>query len=360
MKHILITVLTIILLSLPLTHTNAANEIKVGHLLPLSGSAAAPIGQDMLMGVKLAIKQVNEEGGIKSLGGATIKLITLDTHGDPQNGMTMAERLITVEKVPVIMGAFQSSVTFPATAVAEKYKIPWVVDLAAKAEITERGFKYVFRPSQCPSSGNAESVIDFAKWIVEKTKKSPKTLAIIYENTDWGQDLAKTIRKRAPEIGTKIVLDEPYPPNSPSLTPLATKFKGANADVVSITSYTADAILIHQLIEKLKIDAMGIIGSAAGQADRTFIPSVGIKGTNYIYTTNGWGGYDACVKTPWAKKLWNDFKQMTGGKEMTEFSVLAYGATKVLLEALEQAKAADPESIRNALAKIKINISSHT
>jgi branched-chain amino acid transport system substrate-binding protein len=353
MKKTLVVLMAIFFVSIGLNKGYAVTEIKIGHLLPLSGHAAAPIGQEMLAATQLAIKHVNDSGGIKSLGGATIKLVTMDTHGDPQIGMTLTERLINVEKVSAIIGAYQSAVTFPSTAVAEKYKIPWVVDLAAKAEITERGFKYVFRPSQCASAGNADSTIEFLKWIGEKTGKPAKTMAMIYENTDWGQDLAKTLRRRAPEIKVKIILDEPYPPNSANLMPLAVKIKGVNADVVSITGYTVDDIAICQLIERMRIEPMAVIWSGAGSLDQSFIPSIGFRGTNYQYTADGWGGYEACVKTPWAKKVWNDFKQMTG-KNMSELSVDAYVAARVLAEALEKAKSTDPEAIRNALSQIKI------
>jgi len=353
MKKTLVVLLAIFFVAISLNEGYAVTEIKIGHLLPLSGSAAAPIGQEMLAATQLAINHVNDNGGIKSLGGAKIKLVTVDTQGDPQIGMTQTERLINVEKVSAIIGAYQSAVTFPSTAVAEKYRIPWVVDLAAKAEITERGFKYVFRPAQCPSSGNADSTIEFLKWIGGKTGKPAKTMAMIYENTDWGQDLAKTLRRRAPEIKVKIILDEPYPPNSGNLMPLAVKIKGVNADVISITGYTVDDISICQLIERMRIEPMAVIWSGAGSLDQTFIPSIGYRGTNYQYTADGWGGYDACVKTPWAKKVWDDFKQMTG-KNMSELSVDAYVAARVLTAALEKAKSTDPEAIRDALSQIKI------
>ena len=333
---------------------SAVSKIKVGYLIPLSGTAAAPIGQDMSKGTRLAVKHINESGGIKSMGGAQIELIEVDTHGDPKVGMTEAERLINVEKVPVIIGAYQSAVTFPSTAVAEKYKIPWIVDLAAKAEITERGYKYVFRATQIPSSGNADSVVDFVKWISESTGKKPKKLAFVYENTDWGQDLAKTLRTRFPkEMGMEIVLDESYPPNSPDLRPLVVKIKGRQADLISVTGYTADAIQIHKLFAQLQVDATGIIGSAAGQADRTFVPAVGIKETNYTFTTNGWAGYESCITTPFAKRYWDEFNA-TYKYEPTEFTVCAYGAVWFLKDALERAKKAEPEALREALAKTEI------
>ena len=78
----------------------AAEKVKVGYLIPLSGTAASSIGQDMSRGTHLAIKHINESGGIKSLGGAQLELVEIDTHGDPKVGMTEAERLIKLTKQP--------------------------------------------------------------------------------------------------------------------------------------------------------------------------------------------------------------------------------------------------------------------
>ena len=331
----------------------AADAVKVGYLIPLSGSAAASIGQEMSRATHLAVKHINDAGGIKSMGGAQLQLVEVDTRGDPKVGITEAERLITVEKVPVLVGAFQSNVTFPATAVAEKYQVPWIVDLAAKADIMERGFKYVFRPTQIPASGNAESVVDFVAWAGEKSGKKPKTAAIVFENTDWGQDLARTMRTRFKEKGIDVVFDESYPPNSPNLRPLIVKLKGAKADVISVTSYTGDAIQLQKLIAQMQVDSMAVVGSAAGHVDRSFVPTVGVKGTDYTFTTAGWAGYQSAITTPFAKRFWDDYVADTKN-EPTELSTSAYAVAWILKDALERAGKAEPAAIRDALAKTQI------
>lgn len=328
---------------------SAAEAVKIGYLIPLSGTAAASIGQEMSHATHLAVKHINETGGIASLGGAQIELVEVDTRGDAQVAITEAERLINVENVSAIIGAFQSSVTFPASAVAEKYQVPWVVDLSAKAEITERGFKYVFRPTQIPSSGNAASAAEFIGWVGEATGVKPKTAAIVYENTDWGQDLANTMRKMLGDMNIEIVFDESYPPNSPNLRPLVVKLKGAKPDVISMTSYTGDAIQLQKLIAQLRVDTMGIVGSAAGHVDRTFIPTVGVKETNHVLTTNGWAGYDSAITTPFAKKFWDEYVA-AHKSDPTEFGVTSYADVWILKDALERAGSADPKAIRDALA----------
>lgn len=331
----------------------AADPVRIGYLIPLSGSAAASIGKDMSRATHLAIKHINESGGIKSMGGAKLELVEVDTRGDPKVAITETERLITREKTPVLLGAFQSGVTFPATAVAEKYSVPWVVDLAAKADITERGFKYVFRATQVPASANADSMADFVLYANKTTGKPAKTVALLYENTDWGQDMANTLRAKFKAAGMEIVLDEGYPPNSPDLRPLVLKVKGRKPDVVTVTSYAADAVQLHKLLAQMQVNAMGFIGSAGGQIDSQFIPLVGKGVTNQVFTTNGWAGYESSITTPFAKKFWDEF--VAAHKvEPNELSVSAYGAAWVIKDALERAGKAEPQAIRDALAKTKI------
>lgn len=331
----------------------AADPVRIGYLIPLSGSAAASIGKDMSRATHLAVKHINEAGGIKSMAGAKLELVEVDTRGDPKVAITETERLITREKTPVLLGAFQSGVTFPATAVAEKYSVPWVVDLAAKADITERGFKYVFRPTQVPASGNAESMADFVIHQNKTSGKPAKTVAMVYENTDWGQDMANTLRAKFKAAGMEVVLDEGYPPNSPDLRPLVLKIKGRKPDVVTVTSYAADAVQLHKLLAQMQVNAMGYIGSAAGQIDSQFIPLVGKNIANQVFTTNGWAGYESSITTPFAKKFWDEFVG-THKVEPNELSVSAYAAAWVIKDALERAGKAEPQAIRDALAKTRI------
>ena len=136
----------------------AAEPIKVGVILPLSGPTAT-IGQYAREGIEFIVDRVNANGGIKSLGGAKIVLVIADSRGQPETGMSEAERLILREKVVALMGCFQSGVTLTATTVAEKYGVPFVVVLATADQITERGYKLSFGRTAPPASTNYFSLI---------------------------------------------------------------------------------------------------------------------------------------------------------------------------------------------------------
>lgn len=322
-------------------------EVKIGVLLPLSGPVA-PIGVTNKRGHELAVEEINAAGGIKSLGGAKLKLVFADSQGDPKIGMSEAERLIKTENVSIMTGAYQSSVTYPSTQVAEKYKIPYVVPVAVKDEITERGFKYIFR--LCPkASWYSRDQVRFAKEMGEKTGHFPKRVALVYENTDWGQSAAAGWKKYVPEAGMEIVLDAPYPASSSDLTPVVLKIKKANPDLILFTSYTSDAILLTNTIAEMKINAMGMIGGGGGHADPEYLKNTG-KNSEYHFDLTEWS---TDLGKPYVKEVNAKFKEKYG-VDMNGESAETYAATYVIADALERAGSTDPEKIRQALAETKI------
>jgi branched-chain amino acid transport system substrate-binding protein len=231
----------------------AAEDVKVGEVLPLSG-AVAPQGSQLKAGSEIAADEINAAGGIKSMGGAKIKLVFGDSKSTPDGGAAETERLCTLEKVSIILGAFQSGVTFPASEVAERYKTPWMVNVAVKDEITERGFKYVFRDFN-KASYDLKEMLAAAELFAEETKKKAKTIALLYEGTDWGRSSAQFAKKFWPEKGYKVILDESYPQNISDFTPQILKIKAAKPDLLIIAMYTPDHILFskQQMEQKLYV-----------------------------------------------------------------------------------------------------------
>lgn len=318
-------------------------EVKVGMLLPLSGGAA-PVGEQTRAAADFAAARINDAGGIKSLGGAKLKLIYADSKGDQQVGVSETERLITQEKVSVVMGAYQSAVTMTSSQAAERLKVPYINPIAVADGITERGFKNIFRIT-AKASTKAKVHMDFLPFIAKQTGKEIKNVAFIYENTDWGQSTAKAWKEGAPKLGYKVVLDEAYTNNMQDATPIATKIKGLAPDVVLLVSYTGDAIQLVNAMAKLRVDALAIMGAAGGYADPKFLPGVGKNG-DMLYDIAAWS---PDIEKPAAKKINDEFKAKHNydlNGEMVDQVLGMY----VLADALERAKSVDPAAIRDALA----------
>jgi len=176
-------------------------EVKIGAIYPLSGQVAKS-GEDTLNAIRLAVAIVNGKfdlalplartEGLPRLGGAKVRLVASDHQGSPEIGAAEAERLITREKVVALIGAFHSSVAATSSQVAERYGVPYITGESEATNLTERGFKWFFRTT--PSSAvQAKDYFEFLADLVKQGRAKVKTIAIIHENTLWGEEFAKSV-----------------------------------------------------------------------------------------------------------------------------------------------------------------------
>ncbi len=191
--------------------------IKIGAIYPLSGNLATT-GLDCKRGVEMAVEIINgkydlslplaKTEGIPNLGGAKIEVVFGDSKGDPKNGMAEAERLVTQEKVVAVIGAYQSAVTKTASQATERLKIPFVNSDSTSPTLTERGFKYFFRP-ECTDTIFAKNQFEFLDDMKKKAGTKLETVALLFENTEWGANVGKEEQKYAKEFKYKAVADIP-------------------------------------------------------------------------------------------------------------------------------------------------------
>jgi branched-chain amino acid transport system substrate-binding protein len=321
----------------------AETVVKIGNVEPLSGPSAS-VGQQGKNAREMAVEEINAAGGIKSLGGAKLELIYADSKSDPNVGVTETERLINTDKVNIVTGCWNSGVTYPSTAVAERYGVPFVVPVSVRDTITERGFKYVFRIAAKDSWWTRDQ-FTFLKDMKAEFGTELKTIAFVYENGDWGTGFAAQWKKLAEEAGFTIVLDEPYPSTATDLTPVANKIRRAKPDVLLLTSNAADAVLITNTLADYKVTPKVVIGSGGGHADPTFLS--GTSGNaRYMFDIVEW---ETDVNKPGAKETNAKFKAKYGAN-LTGEAVDAYVAMYVIADALERAASLEPAKIRDALA----------
>jgi len=325
-----------------------AKEIKIGTILPLSGSAA-PLGKIGQQARDMAIEEINAAGGIKSLGGAKIKMIYADSKGDPATGVAEAERLITMEEVALLTGCYQSGVAMPSTEVAERYKVPYFVDVPSEDKITERGFKYIFRLAEKTSWRNRDQT-RFITEMAETYGTPVKTVGLIYENTAWGQGAVTAWEKYLPEAGLQIVMKEPYPTNSSDLTPVVLKAKQIKPDIIMMVSYVSDAALLTKTFAEHQVKPLAFIGTSGGFADPTYYDLAG-NASEFYFDISTW---EPDVNRPSSEEVNQKFKEKYG-YAMNAEAVKAYVGMYIIADALERAGSTDREEIREALAATDIN-----
>jgi len=314
----------------------AADTIKVGVLLPLTGSQAK-FGEIEKRSYEMAAEEINAKGGIK---GMKIELLFEDDTGKPDVGRSGVEKLISREKVPVITGGYSSSVTAAAAPVAQQFKVPFVICTGSADDITEKGYDYVFRINP-PASEYPKSVETFLKEVATDVK----TAALLYENSAFGQSSSKSFEEDAKASGLKIVVKEGYQAGAIDFKPILTKVKAANPDMIYMVSYVMDASLLMRQSKELRINPKMFVGGGAGFTLPEFAKSAGDAGEG-VFSATLW------VETlpfPGAKDYFNNFKKKFGYE--TEYhGAEAYAAMYVVADALKRAKGITPKDVRDALA----------
>ena len=339
--------------SLAAPHVRAQdNEVRVGVLSPMTGPAArfGAIHQSTLT---LAIEDVNGAGGIKALGGAKIRLLFGDTRGEADMGVTETERLITREKVHALIGAFQSGVGLPSTAVAERYEIPWL-NFGTVDRITQRGFKYTFRP-HVNDTLKARALVGGIMGIA-KPNGGIKTGVILSENTEWGKSVGEKQKAFLEAAGVEIKLVEHYPYAAPDLTSMVIKARALRPDLVLANSYLGDALLITRLMGEMRFRPTVYAAGGGGHLQPDFLKGAGPLAEGIICAT----AWDAALgrRVPWIKEV-NDRHIARAGVPMTEDAACYYQNFYVLVDALERGGTLDNKKLRDAIAATDITDPNH-
>ena len=334
---------------------NAAGTVKIGIIWPLTGNAAAA-GQASKAAAEVAADIVNNAhpefgdfplakgAGLPNMGGAKLELIFVDHQGNPSLAQQLATRLITQDKIDVLMGAYQSSCSFTATAVAERYGIPFMVGESAALNITSRGFKWVFRGTPIASDYARTYMRFFAD--MKKAGKKVDTIAVVNENTDYGTSVADAIVDEAKKANVPVAIHIPYIASSTDVSAQVLQLKEKQPDVVIFISYTADAILYMKTMKNLDYKPPMVIGDDTGFSDPSFIPAVYDVAQGAMNRSAWVIGKPGSV----TYKINEMFKAKTG-RDLDDTSARNMQSFFALADALNRAGSTDPEKIRVALTE---------
>jgi branched-chain amino acid transport system substrate-binding protein len=332
-----------------------AANVKIGVLFPLTGNAGAA-GQASKAAVEVAAEIINgkhpelsniplaAEEGLPGLGGAKLELIFVDHQGNPSVAQQQALRLVSQDKVNVLFGAYQSSCSLTATAVGERYGIPFVVGDSAALNVTGRGFKWLYRVTPIATDFAAAYMRFFAD--MKKQGKTVNSIAIVNENTDYGTSVADAVDEAAKKAGITVALRVPYSANATDVGPQVLQLKDKNPDVVIFISYTSDSILYVKTMRNLDYLPPMVIGDDSGFSDPSFIPAV----SDIAQGAMNRSSWDAGKPGSTTYKINEMYKAKTG-RDLDDTSARNMQAMLVLGEALNRAGSTDPEKIREALAK---------
>jgi branched-chain amino acid transport system substrate-binding protein len=328
----------------------AASEIVIANLHPVTGFVAVD-GKVATAGCMTAVDEINEAGGIRSLGGAKLRLISADTQGKNDIASVETQRVIQGGAVAIV-GSYLSSTTRITTQVAEQHRVPHVADEGVADEILQRGFKYTFRIAPSSTALGALSAANMAL-LMKSAGLSGLSVAYMHEDSAFGASMGRSFPEAAKKNGIDVRTVLSYAATSTDLSVEVSKLIATGADVIAASTYYGDGLLIAKIIQqrKPKIKAFVGVGSAA-YANPTFVKDLGAASEGYFNNIMHWN-----PNAPALRAVLTRFAKFGEGLAFTHQGAYAYTAVKVLADAIERAKSTERDAIREALAKT--NFSNH-
>ncbi len=318
------------------------NALKVGVILPRSGYLAG-IGQDCQRGVDIA-------GGIlKDLGYPDLEIMNGDTESSVDTARSRAEQLIG-DGAQLLVGAFDSGQSSAIAQVAEQKGIPFVINIAAAPDITEQGYKFVFRnfPIAPRILGDA---FGNQLELFSITGASPKSAVFLHVNDTFGTAMAGGIGKVAPkfDLPYKIVDTIAYDPATKDLSVEVAKAKATGAEVLLVVSRLNDAILMTRELIKQRWTPTAIFSMGPGWYEDQYLKTLG-KLSDGPISFAPW--YDPNKKlTP---VLADALAKAYPDVNMNTNHVFTFEALLTAADAYKRAGSADPTALADALRATNI------
>jgi branched-chain amino acid transport system substrate-binding protein len=316
--------------------------IKIGAPQPMTGPDA-PFGDKFKKAYAMAVEEINAAGGVN---GRKIEVVIEDHLAKNALAATVAEKLVTQEKVLVMTGGRASGQAMEIASVCQRLKTPYLVDHPSADMITAKGFEWVFRNNPTGSIYPAA----FNAFLSEMPGAMPKSAAVAYDNTLFGKTIAASAMAFLRSKGVPIVADEAYPVNTLDFKPIMTKVKGTNPDYLLLVAVsTTDAILLVRHAKEIGIKPRAFVGFGGGFGVADFASQLGPLAQN-VFSSAAWSGNPNDPRT----KAFYDKFHARYGIWPHEHEVEGYSAIFIIADALKRSKLtgnldSDRDEIRKAL-----------
>lgn len=327
-----------------------SKEVLIGTAVSLTGKGVVA-GTCARNAYELAIKEVNDEGGIQLRGLARrlpVKLIVYDDESNPEISARLVKRLITEDKVDALLGGYGSTIVEPQSEVAEKHHVPFVNGGGADSHIYSKGYGWIF--ATCPSvKRGATTVMDFIREHQEEGNLPDRLrIAMVWEDTRHGEDFRNGIEQRAAEFpdNFQIVLDKSFPLMAADFTSLLEEVEKADADVFLNDAHLADFMLIHQQYTDLGLSHLLVSYGARG-SEEVARDTLGYA-VDYLVSFAWWSEN---MPYPHIKEFVSKY-ETSYDKAPEWYAGAPYEAARALLQAIEDAGSLDKAKIRYALAHL--------
>ena len=312
---------------------HAAEPIKIGCTISQSGKYADS-GSYYKEAYLMWQDAVNASGGLL---GRPVKLIIHDDESSADKAVGLYERLISGDKVDLILGPYTSTIVYPVARIAEKCKMVMLQGGGTAGKIFTAGFKYMFLTLPGFSEQHSIGFFEYLKTLPQN--KRPTKAAVIYGDKSASIANAAGHKARCKENGIQVIIDEKYPADAADLTSVLTKAKNRGADLLMAGTYFPDAVLIARTISELGYKPKYVL-LTAGVSDYKFGRELGSV-ANCIMGTAWW--HDSVLfSLDWT----NNYKKRFG--RMPDYHASgAYAAAQILEQAVNATESLDNTKLRD-------------
>ncbi len=314
---------------------------RIGVITSLTGSLAA-FGEAHKNGYSIALDEINAHGGVL---GKKIELDFYDDQSKPDQAVQGVSKLVDQDNVPLILGSYSSESTKAIVGSVTQRETPLIIPTATADNVMESRSPWVFRI--CAGAN------DYAKTTIAflKANGAPKTMAIVYENTNFGQSNMKAMTAAAKEAGINLVAVESYEAKSPDYKAVLQRVKQANPEVIYLCSYLLDAVTLMRQSREVDLNPRYYTSAGTGFAAAEFPTEKGAgKNAEYTFSVSQW-----LPSAKWAGSKEFDAEYFNRYKSHPQYHAMqAYAALKVAAQAINNAKSLEPAKIRDAIKGLNL------
>lgn len=311
--------------------------IKIGGMAPLTG-ALAIYGVTTTNGAELAVKEINENGGVL---GKKIEYVMLDTNGDSTEAVMAYNKLVD-EKVAGIIGEVTSKPTLAVAEVAVQDNMPLITPTGTQVDITEVG-PNIFRV--CFTNPYQGKVLA----ITSKERLGADTVAVMLNNSsDYSDGIAKAFIEESEKLGMKVMGVEGYSDGDKDFRPQLTKLAAMNPDVILIPEYYEQAALIATQAREVGVKSI-FVGSDGWDGIAKTLDQSAYAAIENSYFTNHFSMEDQSEKI---QDFLKDYREAYK-EDPSAFSALGYDAVYMMKSAIEKAGSTDKQKVVDALKGIE-------
>ena len=326
---------------------SAANPIKIGISLPITGNFSEP-GTAAQRGYQVWADMTNKSGGLL---GRQVQLVIKDDQSDQNTIVNDYNGLINNDKVDLLLGTFSSLLNLPASAVAEKFKMVYVEPAGGSPRMFNRGFQYLFFAQQATAPHQGDL---FSKWVKSLGNKV-QTAAYPEQDDPFAAPVAEGIRAKLEAAGIKTVYKTTYAPDTTDFDTIASAIKASGADIVAQGAVFDDGVGLIRSMKKVGYNPKVLFQTSAPSEAATFSNAIGLPNTEGIFYAVSWSPKAKGKLYPLNQQFLKAYQAKYGKNSIpAEDAADAFAAAQVLATAVKKVGKIDQDAIKDWLHSNKV------